>query len=164
MPFSQRMARLKPASSPSRFAAGPVVVTGLLWLAAGLSMGYWVLQSFGHKAWEPVPALASSVPQADMATIARALGAAAVLPDAPAAPPPQTRYKLWGMVAQPARDSGAALIAVGDDPPRPIHVGDTVSEGLVLQSVADGVARLGPSRQGTSTLELVLPEAPATNP
>jgi general secretion pathway protein C len=164
MPFSQRMVRLAPAPGAARSAAAPLVVAGVLWLAAGLSMGYWVLQSVGRKPWEPVPALATSVPQADVATVARALGAAAKVPEAAAEPAPQSRYQLWGMVAQPALQGGAALIAVGDEPPRPIQVGDAVSEGLILQSVTDGIARLGPSRQGPTTLELNLPVAPPTSP
>ncbi|QCB48713.1 general secretion pathway protein C [Hydrogenophaga sp. PAMC20947] len=155
---------MAPAPGTARSAAAPLVVTGLLWLAAGLSMGYWVLQSVGRKQWEPVPALASSVPQADIATIARALGAAAVVAETPAAPAAQTRYRLWGMVAQPARQGGAALIAVGDEPPRPVQVGDAVSDGLVLQSVAKGIARLGPSRQGPTTIELNLPAVLPTGP
>lgn len=164
MPFSQRMARLTPVARGARSAARPVVITGLLWLAAGLCAGYWVLRSMGGDPWQPVPALASSVPQADTATVARALGAAAVVAEASAVPPPQTRYQLLGMVVQPARQSGAALIAVGDEPPRPVQVGDTVSDGLVLQSVAEGVARLGPAQQGPTTVELTLPVAPAATP
>lgn len=164
MPFSQRMSRVAPASTRVAHPAAPVVVTGLLWLAAGLSIGYWVLQSVGREPWEPVPALATTLPQADVATVARALGATAAATESAAVPPPQVRYQLWGMVAQPALGGGAALIAVGNEPPRPIQVGDAVGEGLVLQSVTDGIARLGPSRHGPATMELALPAAPTANP
>lgn len=164
MPFSQRMARLAPASRNAASAAVPVAITGLFWLAAGLSLGYWVLRSVASDPWEPVPALAASIPQADTATVARALGAEAAVAEVAAAPVPKTQYHLLGMVAQPTRRSGAALIAVGNEPPRPIQVGGPVSEGLVLQSVAEGIARLGPELKGPTTHELTLPVAPATTP
>ena len=164
LPFSRRLARNGPTASSGQSAAAPRWAAAVLWLAAGLSGGYWLLQSIGREAWVPVPSLSSSVPQADTATVARALGAAAVIAETPAAAPAETRYRLWGVVSQRAGRSGAALIAVGAEPPRPFRVGDAVGEGLVLQSVAHGVARLGAAAQGASSVELTLPAAPAAGP
>ena len=158
-PFSQRMARTGAGPGVARAGMAPALMAGLLWLMAGLSGGYWLLQTWGHTAWVPVPAVAPSVPQADVATVARALGASAASLNAQAGPAAQTRFRLWGMVEQPGQQ-GAALIAVDGQPPRPIRVGDTVSEGLVLQAIDRRVVRLGPNQGGPTTLELNLPAAP----
>ena len=152
------MARSSAGLGVVRAGMAPALMAGLLWLLAGLSGGYWLLHIWGSTAWVSVPAVAPSVPQADVATVARALGASAASLNTQVVPSPQTRYRLWGMVEQ-AGQQGAALIAVDDQPPRPVRVGDTVSEDLILQSVDRRVARLGSTRRGPTTLELSLPAA-----
>ena len=164
-PFSERMAlRLNRSSGSSGLAShvagrsGAAWAAGLLCLAAGLSAGYWALQAGGQGPWVAVKGLAPSAPQADVAAVGRALGAALVVAASPEeAPTPPSRVRLLGLVAQ-GRHVGAALLAVDDQPPRPWLVGTEVADGLVLQSVDKLGAKLGESRWGKTTLELVMPE------
>jgi general secretion pathway protein C len=129
----------------------------LFWLAAGLSAGYWALRAWGQGPLTPLAALAVSAPQADVAAVARALGSRPPPGVATTAPPPATRYRLIGLAVRPGQ-GGAALIAIDDQPPRPVRVGDALEAGLVLQSVNGREARLGPQRTGPSTVQLVLPK------
>ena len=163
-PFSARLnhrlsslSAAAPAMASGR--AWPALAAGALWLAAGLCAGYWLLQFWGREPLTPVAAIAGNPIQADAASVARALGA---LPEvqvaATVAPPPSSRFRLIGLVNQSGR-RGAALIAVDGQPPRPITIGSVVDGELVLLSVGPRVARLGSSREGTTSLELSLPEA-----
>jgi general secretion pathway protein C len=138
----------------------PVVAAGVLWLVAGLSAGYWVLQVLGRSDLVPVGASPAVLPAADSAAVSRALGfpdpESAIAADGMAAPV-SLRYTLLGVVAD-RQQGGAALIAIDGEPPRPYPVGAQLEGGLVLQSVDRKVARLGPSRDGPSTVELQVPE------
>jgi general secretion pathway protein C len=131
-----------------------------LWLAAGLSAGYWVLHIWGRGPVTPVAALPASMPQTDVVAVARALGA---LPQAQPAAAPQvtvaSRLRLLGVVSRPGR-SGAALIALDDQPPRPYTVGATVDSGLILQSVERRSVKLGPEKNGPASVELTVPPLP----
>jgi len=135
----------------------PALAAGLFWLAAGLSAGYWVLRAWGLGELTPLAALAVSAPQADVAAVARALGSRPQQAVIESSAAPAKRYRLIGVAAQQGQ-VGAALIAIDDQPPRPVRVGDTLEEGLVLQSVNSREARLGPQRTGTSTVQLRLPK------
>lgn len=168
----------KAASSPSIYPgdgpvgssvlrrAWPSVAAGVLWLAAGLSAGYWVLLAVGRTPVTPVAAAPMALPVVDAALVARALGVPpAVAPtsvaQAPVAAP--SRYVLLGVVAVgPAQ--GAALIGMAGQPPRPYRVGAVLGGGLVLQSVSRSSARLGPALQGPATVELTLPQTPSAPP
>ena len=168
-PFSQRLAqRGKPSAGAQSIVStsvglrsGASWVAGLLWLAAGLSMGYWFLQARGQGSWTPVQGLAPSAPQADTDTVARALGALVAAEQPAAGPAPVARLQLVGVVAQ-ARGQGAALIAIDGQPPRPWRVGTAVTDGLVLQSLDRRSARLGETRFGATTLELKVPPQPSS--
>ena len=153
-----------PVGSSALRRSGPTVAAGVLWLAAGLSAGYWVLLAWGRTPATPVAAAPMALPVADAALVARALG---VLPtvaptdmaQAPVAAP--SRYVLLGVVAVgPAQ--GAALIGMDGQPPRPYRVGAVLDGGLVLQSVGRSSVRLGPALQGPATVELSLPQTPDT--
>ena len=137
----------------------PALAAGLLWLAAGLSAGYWALLAWGRGPVTPVPAASSPPVGSDADAVARALGAAPEggAAQAPVAAAPSSRYRLLGVVDQPGR-AGAALIAVGDQPPRPYAVGAALDGGLVLQSVDRRGARLGPQVGGPATVALQLPK------
>ncbi|HMN92515.1 MAG TPA: type II secretion system protein N [Hydrogenophaga sp.] len=140
----------------------PMLMAGVLWLAAGLTGGYWGLQALGRTAWVPVAASPVSLPTADPQSIARALGQSDTAPavvDGVSAAPVSLRYTLLGVVAD-RRQQGAALIAINGEPPRPYAVGASLEGGLVLQSVDAGLARLGPTLAGPSTVELLVPQAP----
>jgi general secretion pathway protein C len=151
-----------PAALQTAGRRGPTIAAGLLWLAAGLSAGYWVLLAWGRSPVTPVSAVAPAQVAADSAAVARTLGAvpgaAPTGAVASAAPP---RYNLLGVVAVGNRD-GAALIAVDGQPPRPYRVGAQLEGGgLVLQAVTRRVVRLGPSLEAPATIELTLPETTA---
>ena len=168
-PFSQRMAQrqhpapLGPAAALNGGRSGAVWAAGVLWLAAGLSAGYWLLQAGGQGPWVPLQGLAPSPPQADVTAVASALGggpAGAI--SVAAEPAPVARLRVVGVVVQ-GRQRGAALIAVDGQPPRPWLVGAQVAEGLVLQSVDRETVRLGETRSGPTTLTLSVPVADAEN-
>lgn len=145
-----------PAALMTAGGRAPTVAAGLLWLAAGLSAGYWVLSVWGQSPVTPVSGTPVQV-TADSAAVARTLGAlptATVASAAPAAPP---RYNLLGVVAVGSRD-GAALIAVDGQPPRPYRVGAPLDGGLVLQAVTRRSVRLGSALDAPTTVELTLPE------
>lgn len=138
------------------------MVAGLLWLAAGLSAGYWVLQALGRSPVTPLTVAPPSAIQVDTVAVARVLGAQPQASATAAAPVSTgTQYNLLGVVAASAA-GGAALIAVNGQPPRPYRVGASLEGGLVLQSVSRRSARLGLSMAGPTTVELALPASPGT--
>lgn len=156
MSSAARSRRVVTATTSSAGVA-PGVAAGLLWLVAVLSAGYWGLQVWGRSPVTPLAAAAVPAPGSDAAAVARALGAAAPAPAAAPTPVAQaSRYRLLGVISHGAH-SGAALIAIDSQPPRPYAVGASLEAGLVLQSVHRRSARLGPAAAGPSTVELSLP-------
>lgn len=157
--------RARRLAQPPLSAPGlvPALAAGLLWLAAGLSAGYWALLAWGRGPVTPVAAVAMAPAGSDAAAVARALGATApaVAADTPAPVAASSRYRLLGVVDQAGRN-GAALIAIDSQPPRPYAVGAVLEGGLVLQSVSRLGAQLGASSAGPATVELSLP-SPANN-
>lgn len=149
-----------PAALQNTSRRGPALVAGVLWLAAGLSAGYWALQALGRSPVTPLAVAAPASIQVDSLAVARVLGAQPLAgPSAPAAPT-GTQYQLQGVVAANA-SGGAALIAVNGQPPRPYRVGASLEGGLVLQAVSRRAARLGATMNGPATVELTLPESAA---
>lgn len=149
-----------PAALQNTSRRGPALVAGLLWLAAGLSAGYWVLQAMGRSPVTPLPVSAPSPIQVDSLAVARVLGAQPVASASPSAPVATgTQYKLLGVAASDA--GGAALIGINGQPPRPYRVGAALEGGLVLQAVSRRSVRLGASMSGPATVELTLPESVA---
>lgn len=157
--------RARRLAQPSSSAPGMLsaLAAGVLWLAAGLSAGYWALLAWGRSPVTPVAAVALAPVGSDAAAVARALGAVAPVSaaEAPAPVAAAARYRLLGVVDQAGR-SGAALIAIDGQPPRPYTVGAALEGGLVLQSVDRLGAKLGASSAGPATVELSLP-LPAKN-
>lgn len=146
-----------PAALMTAGGRAPTLAAGLLWLAAGLSAGYWVLLAWGQSPVTPITGMAPVQVTADATSVARTLGAlpeASVVNAAPAAPP---RYSLLGVVAVGSQD-GAALIAVDGQPARPYRVGASLDGGLVLQAVTRRTVRLGAALGAPTTVELTLPE------
>lgn len=142
----------------------PAWTAGLLWLAAGLSAGYWVLFAAGRSPVTALQVAPSAVAQVDTNAVARVLGAVPEVaqPDNAAAAT-GTQYSLLGVVASNA-PNGAALIAVNGQPPRPYRVGASLEGGMVLQSVTRRGARLGASINSPATVELALPAEPSAAP
>jgi general secretion pathway protein C len=150
-----------PAALQSSSRRRPALVAGVLWLAAGLSAGYWVLLALGRSPVTPLAVAAPSATQVDTVAVARVLGAQPQAGAAVAAVATGTQYSLLGVVAGHA-SGGAALIAVNGQPPRPYVVGAALEGGLVLQAVSRRGARLGSSMSGPTTHELALPPSEAS--
>jgi general secretion pathway protein C len=133
----------------------PSLTTALLWCAAALSTGYWILQfPSGQAEWrasETVTDSAASTPMS--AQLARALGGAVA---SPVSAPDAGRLQLLGIIAGPS-GQGSALIALDGQAPKPYRVGQTVSEGLILQSLSPQRAQLGATLNGPAQRELQLP-------
>jgi len=139
----------------------PVVAAGVLWLAAGLSAGYWVLQAWGRSPVTPLTSASVTLPVVDPNSVSQALGATQapmmINDNAPAVV--ATRYDLIGVVSD-RRQQGAALIAVDGQAPKPYPVGaELEGGGMFLQSVNGRTVRLGPSMAAPHSMELTLPEA-----
>ncbi len=140
----------------------PGVLAVLLWLVAGLCVGYWVLQALGRTPLTPVAAPAVPPAAPDAASVARVLGAApvAAVDASPGAPPPlSSRFQLLGVVDAGGAD-GAALIAIDGQPPKPYRVGAELESGVVLASVQRRSVRLAVSGGGDQGFELTLPAPP----
>lgn len=146
----------------------PGVAAVLLWLAAGLCLGYWLMQALGRTPLTPVAAPALAIPSPDAAGLARVLGAAAPAsaaagPNTPA--PLSSRFQLLGVVAAGQTEGeGAALIAVDGGAPKPYRVGAELEGGLRLQSVQRRSVRLAPASGAGAGFELTLPADPNRNP
>lgn len=74
---------------------------------------------------------------------------------------PSSRFQLWGLVAS-ASGRGSALISVDGQPPQAFRVGQSVTEGLVLQSLGPKQAQLGSSAKGAAFITLSLPDLAKT--
>ena len=142
----------------------PAVLAGVLWLAAGLSAGYWALQAVGQGPVTPLVASAAPTQAPETSAVARALGAMpAASVAAPGVPPvvdAASRYRLIGVVAS-GTDRGAALISVDGQAPKPYRVGALIEGGLVLKSLGARQARLAPATGAGNPIDLALP---APNP
>lgn len=152
-----------PGGAPRR---APGVLAVLLWLAAGLSVGYWVLQAMGRSPLTPVAAPAVAPPAPDAASVARVLGVVQAAPadtTASAPPPLASRFQLLGAVSTGGAH-GAALIAIDGQPPKPYRVGAELEGGVVLQSVQRRSVRLVPAGGGQQGFELSLPTPPGETP
>ena len=128
--------------------------TFLLWAGAAGCAVFWGLRLAAPASGALVaPVDAGGPAAAGRVAVARWLGASggplAAVPVAAVA----SRFTLLGVLA--GRDSGgAALIAVDGKPARPVRVGGTLEEGLVLQSLSGRTAVLGADRDGPGTVTL----------
>ena len=148
------------AASGAALRRAPGLVAVLLWLAAGLCLGYWLMQALGRTPLTPVAAPALAIPAPDAAALARVLGASAPAAAAPNAPAPlSSRFQLLGVVAT-GQAEGAALIAVDGGAAKPYRVGAELEGGLMLESVQRRSVRLAPGSGGGAGFELTLPPDP----
>jgi hypothetical protein len=134
----------------------PLWAAGLIWLAAGAALTWWLLGLVGAPAWQPLPGGGEASVTVDPAAVARALGHDERAGTVSAPPAGAAGLRLVGVVAQPDAH-GAALIAVGDAPPQPYLVGSPVGDDWVLRAVGRARAWLAPrAATGDDELELVL--------
>jgi general secretion pathway protein C len=147
-------------SSTSRSAnLWPGVSAALVGCAAAASVVFWVLNFPAGSAVQGLPLVQSSAPAVTASSsshLARAWGVQAALPEVSIAQ--SSRFVLWGVVAG-ASGQGSALIAVDGQPPRPFRVGQTVTDGVVLQGLGPKQAQLGANAQGAALFSLSLPGA-----
>ncbi len=146
-------------------------MTLVVWALAAAAAVAWGLKLFVNPTPVPAGAQVADTTPVLQADLTRLLGADPALPAAAAeeaAPPPDARFKLLGVVAprQAAATGrgpreGVALIAIDGQTPRAYRVGARVDGDTVLQSVHARGAELGP-RGGPARVALELPPpAPA---
>jgi general secretion pathway protein C len=151
---------LQTMSTPQSAKFWPGAGAALLWCAAAASAVFWVLNYPSGSAVQGVPEVRSAG-QATAASalqpsvyLARAWGVQAPAPEVSIAQ--SSRFQLLGVVAG-ASGQGSALIAVDGQPPRAFRVGQTVTEGVVLQGLGPKQAQLGATVQGAALFSLSLP-------
>ena len=133
--------------------------TFALWLALGGSVVYWGMRLSAPLGALPVPSVGPLAAAVDAQAVARALGAgpvpaAAVASGAPV--PADGRLVLQGVLAGQAQDSGAALIALDGQQPKPYRVGAVVGDWVLL-ALGPREARLGPRADGPVSVTLEVP-------
>ena len=145
------------------------MVTCLLWLLAAGSVVYWALKFVGGTSAPAYASVVGAAPGAqagavDSSAVARALGgdlapnlgaggAVSTVPSGITA----SRFVLTGVVDGKASGKDIALIAIDAKPARPYRVGGLLEAGVVLQSVQERKAVIGPKDKeagGSVTLEL----------
>jgi len=154
------MLRILSAPPSAKFWPGALVT--LVWGLAAASVVFWVLNFSSVGSVQGVTGLQTAAPDMagspsakSAASLSRAWGVQAPMPETNTVS--SLRLQLWGVVAG-ASGQGSALISVDGQPPRAFRVGQTVTDGLVLQSLGPKLAHLGASRQGAALLSLSLPE------
>lgn len=144
-----------PAFSPTaRQRIRPTAwVTGAVWCAATLSLGYWVWLFPSASAIPAAMVATSPAPdQVGSAQWSRVLGAVPL----EAAPSAADRLQLVGVISGPS-GQGSALIAIDGQAPKPYQVGQAVGDGLVLQGLEPRKAHLGALVNGPKQRTLQLP-------
>jgi general secretion pathway protein C len=132
----------------------------LVWAAVAASVAFWGLRLAARPGAAPAQTLPVSLEQAARGDILR-LFPVATKAAAAIEPALVSRFKLVGVIApRDAADSdGVALIAVDGKPPRAYHVGSHLDRDLVLQSVNQRGASIGPAN-GPSAGTLAAPVLP----
>jgi general secretion pathway protein C len=133
-----------------------------VWALVAASVLFWGMKLFVSPSPAPTHAQVAEVASTARADLARLLGAEAP-PPAQAAPVPDARFQLIGVVTPRAAASareGLALIAVDGKPPKAFRVGAVIEGETVLKSVAARGATLGP-REGAAVVALALAPPPA---
>lgn len=137
------------------------LVGAVVWAVVAAAAAYWGLKLFPRGPQVPAHAVAAPAAMPAAADWTRLFGveAAPVVVEV-AAPPPDARFQLLGVVApKGGAAGGVALIAIDGKPPRAFRVGAAVEGDNVLQAVQPRAANLGP-RGGPVRVALQLPAAP----
>lgn len=129
-------------------------VTGLVWGAATLSLGFW-FWCFPVASEFSAPEVMIGTPEASPAqtgSLSRMLGAEVMeLPESET-----DRLQLVGVISG-LSGQGSALITLDGQAPKPYLVGQTVGDKLVLQSLEARKAHLGTRVNGPKLRTLQLP-------
>jgi general secretion pathway protein C len=154
------MLQISPA--PHSTKLWPGVWAALIWCAAAASAVFWVLNFPSGSAVQGVPLVQGSAQATSPSSVqssvhmARVWGVQVQTPVLEVIIAQSSRFQLWGVVAG-ASGQGSALIAIDGQPPRALRVGQTVTDGVVLQSLGPKQAQLGVSAQGAALFSLSLP-------
>ncbi len=147
---------------------GSRVFALIVWAAVAISLAFWGLRWMAQPASVPLNASSVSLDGGAYGDIRRLLAgppaaASGVQPAlTSAASALAGRLKLLGVVASlHNNDQGVALLAIDGKPPRAVRVGGVVDGDMLLLSLNQRGAQIGPS-QGPSLLTLDLP--PLTPP
>ncbi len=143
------------STSAPRWLAGLTAL--VVWMAAAAVVAYWTLQFAGVSGPASLAPMVARPTAAEPAAadVQKALGEAAgatVVAETDAG----ARFGLSGVVAWHA-GQGAALISVDAQAPKAFKVGQTVAEGLLLQSLTPRQARLAATLQGPTLITLEMP-------
>jgi general secretion pathway protein C len=141
------------------------------WVLKCLTLLVWGLTAAGAVIWalkfpsrfSGVPATLAQEPAVQSGAelsvdVARSLGHRVAKPSATVAA--DLQFQLMGVIAG-GSGGGSALISVGGQPPKAFRVGQTVSEGVVLQRLQARRAELGATSNGQAQWTLELPAAAA---
>lgn len=138
-----------------------------VWALAAGSAVFWALRLGVQPGGLPAHALPVAAEVANSAAVVRMLGGSTSPVATAAAPEPALagRFRLIGVMAPASASggSGVALISVDGKSAKPVALGATVDGELVLQSLSQRTAELGPSGAPPAvTLELPLLPPPQT--
>lgn len=119
----------------------------LIWAAVAASVAFWGLRLLARPSMAPAQTLPVSLEQAARGDILRLFPAPIKSAMAAIEPALVSRFKLVGVIAprDATGNDGVALIAVDGKPPRAYHVGSRLDRELVLQSVTQRGASIGPA-------------------
>ena len=134
----------------------------LIWAAVEASVAFWGLRLLARPSMAPAQTLPVSLEQAARGDILRLFPAPLKSAMAAIEPALVSRFKLVGVIAPregAAANDGVALIVVDGKPPRAFHVGSHLDRELVLQSVNQRGATIGPAN-GPAAGTLAAPTLP----
>ncbi|MCU0772951.1 MAG: hypothetical protein MUC74_00210 [Ideonella sp.] len=136
----------------------------VIWGLVSASAVFWLLRLAIAPVQAPPQTVAVSSASVLRGDVSRLLGApAAAAPAAEVVADVSGRFRLIGVMAPRAEAAasgqGIALIAIDGKPARPFRVGSPVDGDLVLQTVSQRAALIGPA-QAAATVRLELPPLP----
>jgi general secretion pathway protein C len=137
----------------------------IIWAAVAASLAYWGLRWLARPAGVPPNATSVSLNDGTQGDLRRLLSgpakAGGQVVDQSAASALASRLKLLGVVASrhEGDGTGVALLSIDDKPPRAVKVGGVVEGDMVIQSLTQHGASIGPAN-GPATLTLDLPPLP----
>lgn len=141
----------------------------IIWAAVAASLAYWGLRWLARPTGVPANATPVSLDSGARGDLHRLLTgpvkASAPTADPSAASALAGRLKLIGVVAprQGSDGVGVALLSIDGKPPRAYRVGATIEGDLVLQSLTQRGAAIGPADgPAVTNLDLPLMAPPAT--
>jgi general secretion pathway protein C len=140
----------------------------VIWALVAASAVFWLLRLAVSPIQAPPQTVAVSSASVLRGDVSRLLGVpVAAAPAAEVVADVSGRFRLIGVMAPrpeaAASGQGIALIAIDGKPARPFRVGSPVEGDLVLQTVSQRAALIGPAQQAaTVRLELPLLPPPAT--